>query len=67
VNRRLAAGEWEARGDPRADTRFDSRRCMTSVVPWLVFPASKSLSSPSNRGLCCPGARRLGGRLTIIA
>ncbi|MGZ6590122.1 MAG: hypothetical protein ACXVHX_38505, partial [Solirubrobacteraceae bacterium] len=36
-------GEWEVRGDARAETSFHVRRGITSVVPWLVVSASGSV------------------------
>ena len=43
-----ARGEWEVRGDARAETRFHFRMGITSVVPWLVVSDSTRCSLVSS-------------------
>jgi hypothetical protein len=40
------AGEWEVRGDARAETRFHFGTGITSVVPWLVVSRAEVSNAP---------------------
>ena len=53
-----ARGEWDGRGDARAETRFQFRMGITSVVPWLVVSESRSpAATPQPPRECCSFVR----------